>query len=179
MAKPYGRIYNNNKNVSITPLDIKDLYPVGSIYLTVSDIYPGDYFGGTWVKVSGGFLYGSVNTAGDVGNGTGTATNAATGNTGSTTLTVDQIPSHNHQERLYFHGYSGFSGGSSGNVYVFNWSSGNCIVNQNSSNTSSYTSLCNQPDTHNRGGGQGHTHSLNNHTHNIPYIGVWVWKRTA
>lgn len=164
MAKPYGRIYNNNKNVSITPLDIKDLYPVGSIYLTVSDIYPGDYFGGTWVKMSGGFLYGSVSSAGGTGNGTGTVTNAATGNTGSTTLTINQIPSHNHYtSQVYGAGGSGidFSVGttkserveSAGN-YWWNW-------------------------THNTGGGQGHTHNLNNHTHNIPYIGVWVWKRTA
>lgn len=33
--------------------------------------------------------------------------------------------------------------------------------------------------TTSQGGGKGHTHTLNSHTHNIPYTAVAVWKRTA
>ena len=29
------------------------------------------------------------------------------------------------------------------------------------------------------GGGKGHTHTLGNHSHNIPYIAVSIWRRTA
>lgn len=169
MAKPYGRLYNKNINVSITPLDIKDLYPVGSIYLTVSNINPGDYFGGTWVKVSGGFLYGAVNAAGGTGNGTGTATSASSGNTGSTALNINQIPQHDHDgNRDTF--------GAGKRLGVWDWAYGaDRFMLSTSSGQAGYsiTTLNYQ------GGGQGHTHTLNNHTHNIPYIGVWIWKRTA
>lgn len=44
----YGRLYNKQKNVSITPLDIYNLYPIGSIYISVIDVNPANYFGGTW-----------------------------------------------------------------------------------------------------------------------------------
>lgn len=145
---------------------LDNIYPIGSIFLTTTDTNPSTYFGGTWEQIKGGFLYGCVNSIDNnlqTGNGAGTF---------DTTLTVNQMPSHSHGGRAYFHGYSGFSGGSSGNVYVFNWSSAECIVNQNSSNTSSYTQLCPQPNTHNAGGGQGHFHK-------IPHIGVWVWKRVS
>lgn len=29
------------------------------------------------------------------------------------------------------------------------------------------------------GGGKGHSHTLNNHTHDIPYFACYIWKRTA
>lgn len=144
------------------------MWPVGSVYISVNNTNPSIYFGGTWVKVSGSFLYGSVNSAGGTGNGTGTATNAATGNTGSTILTVNQIPGHTHNFR----------------------SDGTQMVNVTSGWVTNYDlASINQGgggyrlqfavSTASTGGGQGHTHNLNNHTHNIPYIGVWVWKRTA
>ena len=67
-------------------LDI--IYPVGSVYLTVNDINPKTLFGGTWVKSSGGFIYGSTSTGTrwENGNGTGTSVSSAGGGTtGSTT----------------------------------------------------------------------------------------------
>ena len=143
-----------------------NIYPVGSIFLTTTNTNPSEYFGGTWEKIKGGYLYGChSNISNDLSETVGTKT-------ADHTLTVDQMPSHSHTERLYFHGYSGFGGSSSGNVYVFNWSSGNCIVNQNSSNVSSYVQLCNQPNTYAVGGGQAHSH-------NVPHIGVWCWKRIS
>ena len=36
-------------------LDI--IYPVGSVYLTINDVNPQTLFGGTWVKIYGGYLY--------------------------------------------------------------------------------------------------------------------------
>ena len=162
--KTIAELPSDSVTVEKATLDILSAYPVGSVYLTVNDKNPGDLFGGSWEKVKGGFLYGchtalSDNLSPEIGT-----------KTAEHVLTIDQVPKHSHMERLYFHGYSGFSGGSSGNVYVFNWSSGNCIVNQNSSNTSSLTTLCNQPNTAETGGG-------GSHNHDIPHIGVWVWKR--
>lgn len=78
------------------------IYPVGSIYLSWNSTDPSKLFGGTWERLSGGFLYGCVDSPGVSsirGTATGSAsgsTGSASGNTGSTILTVDQIPKHRH-----------------------------------------------------------------------------------
>lgn len=58
------------------------IYPVGSIYQSMSTTSPADFIGGTWTKIKT-FLYGA-DTANQTG---GEATH---------TLTVDEIPSHSH-----------------------------------------------------------------------------------
>lgn len=61
-------------------------YPVGSIYMTTNaNFNPSRTWGGTWVKIENRFLYGSGSKA--VG---------ATGGAETVTLSVSQIPSHNH-----------------------------------------------------------------------------------
>lgn len=153
-----GDIYKDNKNI------FKLIYPVGSIYMSANSTNPKILFGGTWERLKGGFLYGAVESYG-VGNSTGTKTNASSGNTGSTTLTVDQIPSHRHTG-LYWNGKKiSLNALTSGN-YALSWT-GKSNSDENGFE-SGYT-----------GGGKGHTHSLNSHTHNIPYMAVFVWKRTA
>lgn len=37
-------------------------YPVGAIYLSATDINPGDMFGGTWQKIEDKFLIGKSTT---------------------------------------------------------------------------------------------------------------------
>ena len=141
------------------------VYPVGSIYMSVNNTNPATLFGfGTWERITGGFMYGCVDSYG-IGNGTGTSTGASTGNTGSTTLTINQMPAHNHG--FGFSTDPNTSGGSSG-TGVFAGSGGNQYFGK-------YLNLT----TGNDGGGQGHTHSLNDHTHTIPYVAVFIWKRTA
>lgn len=143
-------------------LDI--IYPVGSIYLSWNSTNPSTYFGGTWVQLKGGFLYGFVESPG-TGNGTGTATNGNNGNTGSTTLNIDQIPSHNHLDRIPHTGNATHN--TSGDYLPYGgW-------NPNANSVSYWV------ETSGTGGGKGHTHTLNNHSHNIPYIAVSVWRRTA
>ena len=84
--KPYGKLYNNDINVSIMPLDIYNFYPVGSIYLSVVNINPSTYFGGTWEAIEGVFLLGcsSEYVAG------------TTGGEAKHTLTINEMPSHFH-----------------------------------------------------------------------------------
>ena len=62
------------------------IYPVGSIYLSVSSVSPATIFGGTWVQLKDQFLLGAGDTY-------------AAGNTGGEaehTLTVDEMPKHRH-----------------------------------------------------------------------------------
>lgn len=62
------------------------LYPVGSIYMTVSNANPGTLFGGTWQKIQGRFLLGQ-----DSSHAAGT-----TGGAGTVTLTTNNMPAHTH-----------------------------------------------------------------------------------
>ena len=86
MAKSYGRIYQNKSNVSITPFDIYNLYPVGSIYMSVNSTNPSNYFGGTWEKIDDAFLWGTSDSA-QLNMRGGESTH---------TLTVNEMPSHGH-----------------------------------------------------------------------------------
>lgn len=63
-----------------------DIYPVGSIYMSVASTSPASLFGGTWESIGGRFLLGADATyaAGSTG---GEATHR---------LTVDEMPSHTH-----------------------------------------------------------------------------------
>lgn len=63
-------------------LDI--IYPVGSVYITFSDVSPSASIGGTWELLNGVFLYGTSGTTGTKG---GESTH---------TLTINEIPSHKH-----------------------------------------------------------------------------------
>lgn len=67
-------------------LSISDIYPVGSIYMSINNINPSTLFGGTWEQIKDTFLL----SAGD------TYTAGNTGGEATHTLTVNEIPSHRH-----------------------------------------------------------------------------------
>ena len=73
-------------DIAIAKPSLSDIYPVGSIYMSVNSANPGTLFGGTWEQIENKFLLaaGSIYTAGDTG---GEATHV---------LTTDEMPSHNH-----------------------------------------------------------------------------------
>lgn len=63
-----------------------EVYPVGSIYMSVNSTSPATLFGGTWERLQDRFLLaaGSTYAAG------------STGGASAVTLTTEQIPSHSH-----------------------------------------------------------------------------------
>lgn len=75
---------------SITNLDsahiLNQIHPIGSIYLSTSEISPASIFGGSWEQIEDVFLLGAGAqfAANEIG---GEATH---------TLTIDEIPSHYH-----------------------------------------------------------------------------------
>lgn len=114
-----------------------------------------------------------VQKVGTGNTGTTTNTGKASGKTGSTTLTENQIPSHAHTLHAVNKASNGYTPANDNNAEF--------ELNYNQSITYSYPTKgwCNTVAMGATGGGKGHTHTLNNHQHTIPYIECYVWKRTA
>ena len=68
-------------------LTAQGAYPVGAIYLSVTDVNPAALFGGTWERIGGRFLLGADSTYAA----------GSTGGEAAHTLTVDEMPKHNHE----------------------------------------------------------------------------------
>lgn len=68
-------------------LTAQGAYPVGAIYLSVTDTDPATLFGGTWERIGGRFLLGADDTY----------TAGSTGGEAEHTLTIDEMPKHNHE----------------------------------------------------------------------------------
>ena len=134
---------------------INDIYPVGSIYMSYKSTNPATLFGGTWEQLKNHFLFATNATSGDkggYGNGTGTSS-------GSTTLTAAQsgLPSHQHA--------------------LQNANPGGTTVGWTNYGVDAIT---NKGYTGNvRTGYTGGLSASEGHTHTIPYIEVYVWRRTA
>lgn len=142
----------------ITALDV---YPVGAIYMSVSDVEPSTLFGGEWERIKDKFILSSGDTysSGDEG---GEATH---------TLTTAEIPSHNHAPITA--------------NYKFLESNANIAVNGTSRNfpstgssnhfvysTATNAEIIEEATTKATGGGGSHNNMP-------PYLTVNVWKRTA
>lgn len=62
------------------------IYPVGAIYMSADSTSPATLFGGTWAQIKDTFLLSAGDTYG----------NGSTGGEATHTLTVEEMPSHNH-----------------------------------------------------------------------------------
>lgn len=114
-------------------------YPVGAIYIAYNHDDPATLFGGTWERIVNRFLW-----AADADGGMGVV-----GGEKTVTLTVDQIPSHNH-------GGTYTNAGTSTKTHAWLASGGSAMT---------YESV-------NAGGGEAHNNMP-------PYIQVSIWRRTA
>ena len=126
-----------------------DIYPVGSIYLSVNNTNPGTLFGGTWVAWGSGRVPVGVNT-----NDSNFNTVEKTGGSSTVTLTTQQIPSHSH---LIFNGQYNYTTPSATASAV-------CLGGVDATSTN--------VKTNDAGGGQSHNNLQ-------PYITCYMWKRTA
>ena len=142
------------------------IYPVGSIYLSVTSTSPATLFGGTWVQLKDKFLLGKGDTyTGNVETTGGAAsvsyTPAGTNSGGAVsdhTLTTTEIPSHNHT----FTGSAVTSGENSvGHTHDFTTDNANASHRHTGTTDS---------------GGRSHNHSGPNHSHGI---GSMVYNATG
>lgn len=135
-------------------ISLNDVYPVGSVYMSVNNTNPSTLFGGTWVQLKDRFLLG----AGD------TYTNGSTGGEANHTLTINEMPSHTHTQNQHRHTLGSDWSSGSGSAGAYTHSSNRKTTNK----YSDYTTATNN----NTGGGQAHNNMP-------PYLVVYMWKRTA
>ncbi len=160
-------------------LDMKSIYdaiyPVGSIYLSVSNTNPSVLFGGTWEQITGYYLY-----AGEGGNVLGSLVSSgpSVNTTGSTALTVNQMPSHTHTQKAHKHAQHKDTWMNKTPIDKYVGSSSGFYAQ---SGTSTYYTDSTTAVNNSTGGGQGHTHTLNSHTHTIEPIRyeLFTWKRVS
>lgn len=151
--KQIDAIVKSQENLQ-TKIDaiVDKIYPIGSIYMSVNATSPSALFGGTWVKIEGRFLLGSG----------GSYSLGATGGEAQHTLTIGEMPSHNHTFNDYFYGYPKID----------------YRINLDSFYTPLYDKIhpSKIPDdnayTKDSGGSQAHNNMP-------PYLTVNIWKRTA
>ena len=160
------------------------VYPVGAIYMSVSNTDPAQLFGGTWTRWGAGRVPVSVNES-----GAEFKTVEKTGGTISVTLTQAQIPSHAHTVPAHGHTASAAANGAHSH-HVQRWKAavdttgGTRWLAQGDVDPTSYTST---------NGEHSHAITVNQHaafntqasggsaahTNLQPYITCYMWKRTA
>lgn len=125
-------------------------WPIGSIYMTVSNTSPESLFGGTWERISERFLLGASSSypAG------------STGGESAHTLTQSELPDYSLSVANGSNVIRSKTG-SSADAYVQTQSSGWGIPNWESKTVTVAS------------GGSGKAHN-----NMPPYLSVWIWKRT-
>ncbi len=137
------------------------IYPVGSVYISVSNVSPATLFGGSWEQLKDRFLLG----AGD------TYTAGATGGEATHALTQNEMPSHTHTGKTRRIGKVATTSGlnEASNVSKINVQG----AEQGTGNPGWQWASYQWTDTPNStGGGAAHNNMP-------PYLVVYMWKRTA
>lgn len=135
------------------------IYPVGSIYMSVSETSPVTLFGGTWERIEDRFLLAAGDTyaAGSIG---GEATVA---------LTTHEMPNHTHLQTLRTYSSA------STTIYTVPDKAHALVLDQSNTKgpgTSHNVAMLSAGDSQGTGGNQPHNNMP-------PYLAVYVWKRTA
>lgn len=132
-------------------------YPIGTIYMSLTNKNPSTFIGGTWVEIQGVYLVGQdPNTS--MAHKTLGAT-IGSWDTKNHTLSIDEIPSHSHLDRIPHTGNA--SQNTSGDYLPYGgW-------NANANSVSYYI------ETSGTGGGKGHHHEFC-----PPSLVVKIYKRT-
>lgn len=123
-------------------LTAQGTYPVGSVYINVGDVNPAILFGGTWERLGGRFLLGADSTYAA----------GSTGGEAAHTLTVDEMPRHNHEI---------------GNLNA--WGNATPYMTVQAQDKKGFGG---NVQTMFAGGGKAHNNMP-------PFLAVYMWKRTA
>ena len=154
------------------------IYPIGSIYMSVNNVSPSSFLGGTWEQIQDTFLLCSGSKYGA----------GSTGGEETHTLSIQEAPQHTHTRgTMEIKGFFSatipdyHSNTAEGSFVGASRSAGYNGANYRSGNSSPstpmygydfYASRSWSGETSSRGGNQPHNNMP-------PYLAVYVWKRTA
>lgn len=149
------------------PSIVDAIYPVGSIYMNVNNVDPGQIFGGTWVQIEDTFLLaaGQTYAAG------------ATGGESSHALTKEELPTEHMTFRRLYNAADGSTvdvmaaSQTDGSIGVADGTNGRPDINFHAATISGITTG-QKAMQYTYGGNQAHNNMP-------PYLAVYVWKRTA
>lgn len=127
---------------------LDNVYPVGSIYMSVNSTNPKNLFGGTWEQIQGKFLFG-MNSNYPAGSTGGEITHK---------LTTDEMPTHAHY----------MASGNSGAPDTWTPDVGSYLVDSVTNDKHTWWA---QIGMNEAGGGAAHNNMP-------PYLSVYIWKRT-
>lgn len=125
------------------------MYPIGSIYMSISSTNPSSLFGGTWIAWGAGRVPVGINTSDSNFNSV-----EKTGGAATHKLTINEMPSHNHAQQVW----NRLAYGSGSTRSAAYWEEANNLVNL--------------PAMSYAGGNAAHNNLQ-------PYITCYMWKRTA
>lgn len=172
--KEYVEYAIANQTPPTTDIDIDKIYPVGSIYMSMSLTSPSSLFGGTWQRIQSRYLMASDSTytAGETG---GNNNAVVVSHSHSASSEVDGGHSHSISGGSHSHSASSSSSGSHSHPLNYVWNRGTNgdsdwrIVVQGKS-AAQYGTITDS--THGIGNGGSHSHSITvktntSHSHTI------------
>lgn len=127
---------------------LDNVYPVGSIYMSVNSTNPTNLFGGTWEQIQGRFLFG-MNSSYPAGSTGGEITHK---------LTYAEMPAHAHY----------MASGNSGAPDTWTPDAGSYVVDSVTDDKHTWWA---QIGMNEAGGSEAHNNMP-------PYLSVYIWKRT-
>lgn len=150
---------------AVNTLGSKWVPPVGAIITTGSSVSPAAYYAATsWVQIKDRFLMGAG----------GSYTLGSTGGSTSHTLSVAEMPAHNHSGSItatgnHTHTVASRSGGGQGIYYTGSGEGWPYTKNQTTSSAGVHTHSVTIGNT-----GSGQAFSILN-----PYVSKYVWRRVS
>lgn len=144
----------NEGDLEINGKTIFDMiYPVGAIYISVNNVSPSVLFGGTWEQIQDSFLLGAGSTY----------SAGSTGGEATHTLTIDEMPRHNHEPAIWM--WAASKGENSGELNIPR-------VTDHKGNTIEYAKGRSTQIQHTSSTGGSRPHN-----NMPPYLAVYIWKR--
>ena len=179
---------DNREDVAVTPKYVNSkaannitttnwldqVYPVGSIYLTLSSAEPSATFGGNWQRIEGKFLLAAGGTYSAFAEGGSATTQIATTNLPKITGETANSPSLAHYHKM---NYSETTGSGSNRATPVSWndSTGNKVATSTSYKSGDEATLVHKHSFTINNGGDNPT-ALNTMP---PYLVVYAWVRLA
>lgn len=143
---------------------IDKVYPVGSIYMSVSEVEPSTLFGGTWEQIEDKFLLAAGNNH----------INGSTGGSATHQLGEAEMPSHKHDVAIE-------NGGSHQHnaKYQADIGTGSAARLNPQGNSGTWSNAVLPGGEHNHTVSESNKGSGSAHNNMPPYLAVFMWKRSA